>query len=301
MMRLALIEDVDRGATLRALLDGRRVTVIGGGRDAAIAEKTLEALGARVRVEPPTTDVDVTDSALVVVTAASARRAPAVQAATAAGVALLGGLDVAWLASGADAFAVSGGAHAARAVELVAMLLAAHDHAAIAVDGAARAAGDGDVLLVQPSLDQLSTMQVFRPRIAVVLRDATPHALRLFARQTARDCLVITNDPAVRAFARVSPAHVVWLSTEHALEHGVYVEGGRIAARLNGVVEEVCPATGIPATSLEATLAAVACGLWAGLDPLAMGTTLLRGDAFERDVTDPRAMISAAVRGARAT
>ena len=59
------------------------------------------------------------------------------------------------------------------------------------------------------------------------------------------------------------------------------------AARLNGRVEEICPVDGIPATELEATLAAVACALWAGLDPEAIGTALTRRFAAERDHVDP--------------
>src|SRR5207244_6907386 len=95
---------------------------------------------------------------------------------------------------------------------------------------------------------QLSAMQVFRPRVAVILRGAPPIAVRLVRHQTGRDCLVVTDDPALRALAGVSRARVVWLSPEHALDHGVYVAFSRIAARLNGRVEEICPVDGIPAT-----------------------------------------------------
>ena len=42
----------------------------------------------------------------------------------------------------------------------------------------------------------------------------------------------------------------------------------------------------MPAPELEATLAAVACGLWAGLDPAGIGDTLVRRFAVERQQPD---------------
>ena len=282
MTQLELVDGVVRGAAFLEQLAGRPVTVIGTPREAAAVAKTLQAAGAQVRVEPVATRADLTGNALVVVTAATALRARAIVAARQAGVTVLGDLDVAWLASGAEAFAITGGADAGAATELAAALLTAHDRSVVAFgDDATGVAHEGDVLLVEPSVDQLSAMQVFRPRVAVILRGAAPLAVRLIGHQTARDCLVVADDPALRAVARVSRARVVWLSPEHALDHGVYVARGRIAARLNGHVEEICAVAGIPAPELEATLAAVACALWAGLDPEAIGAALTRRFALE--------------------
>ena len=288
MTQLELVDGVVRGSAFLEQLAGHPVTVIGTAREAAAAVKTLQAAGALVRVEPVTTRADLTGETLIVVTVATALRASAVVAARDAGVSVLGDLDVAWLASGAEAFAVAGGADATRATELAATLLSVHDRSVVGFgDDVARGAREGDVLIVQPSIDQLSAMQVFRPRVVVLLRGAEPLAVRLFTHQTPGDCLVVPDDPGVSALTRVSRARVVWLSTERALDHGVYVARGRIAARLNGHVEEICPVTGVPASELEPTLAAVACALWAGLDPEVIAETLVKRFTAERSAVDP--------------
>jgi hypothetical protein len=289
MTQLELVDGVVRGSGFLTQLARRPVTVIGTARDAAAVVTTLKPAGAYLRVEPVATGADLTGDALVVVTAATALRARAVVAARRAGVPVLADLDVAWLASGAEAFAISG-VNAGAAAQLVATLLTAHAHSVVVFgDDAAGLGRESDVLLVEPSTEQLSAMQVFRPRVAVMLRGASPLAVRLTSHQTLRDCVVAVDDPAVRALARVSRARVVWLSPEHALDHGVYIEGNRIAARLNGRhVEEICPVDGVPMPELEASLAAVACALWAGLDPETIGAALVRRFATERGRADRR-------------
>src|SRR5256886_4944844 len=50
-----------------------------------------------------------------------------------------------------------------------------------------------------------------------------------------------SDDEATAALARRTRAHVVWFSRRRPLSHGVFVRDGRIAAQLNGDVEEICP------------------------------------------------------------
>jgi UDP-N-acetylmuramoylalanine-D-glutamate ligase len=296
MTQLELVDGMVRGSGFLTQLARRPVTVIGTARDAAAVVTTLKPADAYLRVEPVATGADLTGDALVVVTAATALRARAVVAARRAGVPVLADLDVAWLASGAEAFAICG-VNAQLAAQLVTTLLTAHAHSVVVFgDDAAGLGRESDVLLVEPSVDQLSAMQVFRPRVAVMLRGAAPLAVRLTSHQTPRDCVVAVDEPADRALANVSRARVVWLSPEHALDHGVYVARNRIAARLNGRLEEICPVDGIPAPELEATLAAVACALWAGLDPEAIGAALVCRFATERARTDRRLTPAAAGR-----
>jgi len=273
MTQLELVDGVVRGAPFLQSLTGRSTTVVGLAGETPAAERILHAAGARVRVEPVATRADLTGDALVVVTVATALRAPAVVVARDAGVPVLGDLDLAWLVTESDAFALTGGSSAGAASHLAAALAAA--------------LVDDRALLVEPTVDQLAAVQVFRPRVAVILPGAEPLAVRLIAHQTARDCLVLSDDdPGARAVARAARGHVVWLSAAHALDRGVYIARGRIAARLNGHVEEICPAAGIPAAQREATLAAVACALWTGLDPELIGQVLVRRFAIERTESD---------------
>jgi hypothetical protein len=127
---------------------------------------------------------------------------------------------------------------------------------------------------------------VFRPRVAVLLRGAPKLALRLFAHQTARDCLVLSDDPELRAQTRAARAHVVWLSVDRALDEGVYIARDRIVARLNGELEDICSVEHVGAGRFEPVLAAVACALWAGLAPRSIGAALLRHFAIGRPGAD---------------
>src|SRR2546430_4366892 len=82
-----------------------------------------------------------------------------------------------------------------------------------------------------------------------------------------------SDDEATAALARRTRAHVVWFSRRGPLSHGVFVRDGRIAAQLNGDVEEICPVAEIflrGAHNVENVLAATACVLWMGLAPEAM-------------------------------
>jgi UDP-N-acetylmuramoylalanine-D-glutamate ligase len=115
--------------------------------------------------------------------------------------------------------------------------------------------------------------------VAVIVagaRAAPIHAV--LARQTPRDCVVLdTDDADARALARQARARVLWCSAIGALDHGIYIARGRIAARLNGHVEEICPVSGLSRGVLPAVLAAVACALWAGMAPDAIGEALSPG------------------------
>jgi UDP-N-acetylmuramoylalanine-D-glutamate ligase len=287
MTPLDLVEGAVRGVAFLESLARRPVTVVGLKRDAAAAIRLLEARGADVRVEPVATTADLTREALLVVADARALAEPAVTAARDAGVLVLSDLDVVWLASGVEAFAITGGQDPGAATHLAGAVLATRARTVGVVDGIDCDVEDADVLLVEPSPNHLATMQVFRPRVAILLRGADGLAARLTTHQTMRDCLVVADDdPELRGVARATRAHVVWLSATRALEHGVYVARGQVTARLNGHVEEICQAPAVPVPQLEAALAAVACALWAGLDSDAIGAALGRRFAVQRAIGD---------------
>jgi UDP-N-acetylmuramoylalanine--D-glutamate ligase len=287
MTPLDLVDGAVRDVAFLESLARRPVTVVGVKRDAGSAIRLLEARNADVRVEPPATIADLTREALVVVTDGRALHEPAVARARDAGVIVLSDLDVVWLASGVEAFAITGGHDPGGATRLAGAVLAARARTVGVVDGVDCDVEDADVLLVKPTMEQLGAMQVFRPRVAILLRGADPLAARLTTHQTMRDCLVVADDdPDLRHLARETRAHVVWLSATHALEHGVYVARGQVTARLNGQVEEICRAPALPLAHLEAALAAVACALWAGLDPGAIGAALTRPFAVQRALGD---------------
>jgi len=284
MTQLELVDGVLRGEAFLASLKGARVVVLGLARQTGAAARLLHGAGARVRVEPVFSDADLTGEDLIVVTAAAALQTPAVIQARGRGVPILGELDLGWCATEAETLAIAGGAAAGPALRLAGAVLARQGRAILTAGGeepelAASAAGfssDG-LVLAAPSPAQLATIQVFRPRVAVVLA-ASADLAPLLVHQTPRDLVVLdADDGDARALARHARARVLWCSMAGALDHGVYIARGRIAARLNGHVEEICPVAGLSRTVLPAALAAVACALWAGMAPDAIGEALVPG------------------------
>src|SRR6266404_6942637 len=143
------------------------------------------------------------------------------------------------------------------------------------------------LVVCEVSSFQLETTELFQPRVAVVL-NLTPDHLdrhgtfeayvdakaRIFANQTPADCAVLNADDApTRALASRTTAPVGWFSRRRELSHGVFVRDGRIAAKLNGHVEEICPLSEIflrGQHNVENVLAATACALWTGVSPAAI-------------------------------
>jgi UDP-N-acetylmuramoylalanine--D-glutamate ligase len=131
---------------------------------------------------------------------------------------------------------------------------------------------------------QLETTAQFHPAIAVIL-NITPDHLdrhgsfenycaakeRIFAQQTAEDCLVLNadNTPSAKAAQR-SVARVYWFSIEHPVPQGAWLEQGAVVYRSaeDAAAENVMPLKGIPlkgAHNIENVLAAVVAARLAGV------------------------------------
>ncbi len=282
---LDAVHTVTRGRAYLDSLAGRRATVVGLARSGVAAARLLRAAGADVigadakplealgreaaelrgigvRLLTGGVPADACASAHVVVVSPGVPvDHPALAAARARGVPVIGELELGWRAMEAETFAITA--------------------LAFPADGLA---------VCEVSSFQLETTAAFHPRVAAVL-NVTPDHLdrhgtfaayadakaRIFANQTPADCAVLNaDDEPTRALAPRTRAHVVWFSRVRALEHGVFVRDGWIAARLNDHVEEICPVAEVVlrgAHNVENVLAATACALWAGIAP----GTLRRG------------------------
>ncbi len=151
------------------------------------------------------------------------------------------------------------------------------------------------VELIDPSTDaswsvlevssfQLETTVEFHPAIAVIL-NITPDHLdrhgsmenycaakeRIFARQTAADCLVMNADnaPCEKA-AQHTQASVYWFSVEHPVAQGAWLDSGAVVYRAsqNAETEQIMPLKGITlkgAHNIENVLAAVVAARLAGV------------------------------------
>jgi UDP-N-acetylmuramoylalanine--D-glutamate ligase len=154
--------------------------------------------------------------------------------------------------------------------------------------------------VLEVSSFQLETTEEFRPAIAVIL-NITPDHLdrhgsfenyvrakeRIFARQTAEDCLVLNadNEPAADAAARAK-SRVYWFSVEHPVEQGAWLERGEVVYRASkdAPIEQVMPLGGIPLKgthNVENVLAAVCAARQAGVPAGVIGKAVAEFHAVE--------------------
>jgi len=221
-------------------------------------------------------------------------------AARARGVPVIAELELGWRAMEAETIAITGTNGKTTTTALTGALLAEQPRPVLVAGNigtplAAHAltfAADG-LVVCEASSFQLEATDAFHPRVAAVLNLAPDHLdrhgtfaayvdakARIFANQTAADCAVLNaDDEAARALAPRTRARVVWFSRRRALDHGVFVRDGWIAAKLNAHVEEICPVAEVflrGAHNVENVLAATACALWTGLAPAAIRRAVAR-------------------------
>jgi|SRR5712691_8547581 len=287
----------------RSGLASARLLRAAGARVIASDQKTLAALGAETRALSALgvsllvggSHPEATQGAdLVVVSPGVPLDSPQVAPAVAEGIPIIGELELGWRVMEADTIAITGTNGKTTTTALTGALLAEQARAVL-VGGnigtplAAHAltfAADG-LVVCEASSFQLETTEAFHPRVAAVL-NVTPDHLdrhgsfeayvdakaRIFLNQTPADCAVLNaDDEGAAALAARTKARVVWFSRRRELEHGVFVQGDWVAAKLNGHVERICPLGEIflrGAHNVENVLAATACVLWAGLAPAAI-------------------------------
>ena len=315
------LEDDDvatRGRTWLDAFAGRRVTVVGlarsgiaaarllheaGAQVTGVDAKSLEALGrealalrdAGVRIVAGGLDTSAFAGAvLVVVSPGVPLESPQLTPARAAGLPIIGELELGWRAMEAETIAITGTNGKTTTTALTGALLAEQPRPVLVAGNigtplAAHAltfARDG-LIVAEVSSFQLETIDTFQPRVAAVL-NVTPDHLdrhgsfdayleakaRLFLNQTPTDCAVLNaDDPAAAALAPRTRARVLWFSRRRSLDHGVFVRDGWVAAKLNGHVEAICPLAEMQLRgqhNVENVLAATVCALWLGVPSAAI-------------------------------
>ncbi|MCF8010633.1 MAG: UDP-N-acetylmuramoyl-L-alanine--D-glutamate ligase [Clostridiales bacterium] len=148
------------------------------------------------------------------------------------------------------------------------------------------------VVVLEVSSFQLETTAFFRPRVGVVL-NLTPDHLdrhvsieeyarckaRIFDSQSKNDTAVLNyDDPLVYKMRQQAPGEVIFFSRKHILEKGVFVEDGKVFARLStgkSMFIMNASAVSIPGShNLENALAVIACGLAVGVRSEMLASTL---------------------------
>jgi UDP-N-acetylmuramoylalanine--D-glutamate ligase len=141
-------------------------------------------------------------------------------------------------------------------------------------------------VVLEISSFQLESIETFHPHISAIL-NVTPDHLdrhgsmenyiaaktRIFENQTAGDYAVLNADSEVlRKIAEGLNPQVLWFSRQHPVERGAFVQGGAIVYRDREEIE-IMPVSEIAlkgAHNVENVLAAVAIGMAAGVEPLAI-------------------------------
>ncbi|HEX9822078.1 MAG TPA: UDP-N-acetylmuramoyl-L-alanine--D-glutamate ligase [Methylomirabilota bacterium] len=330
---IALEDDVaTRGRAWLASLAGRRVTVVGLARSGIAAIRLLRETGAIVtgsdvkalaalgREVAALRDAGVRlvtngdahrafeGAALVVVSPGVPLDSPQLAPARAAGLPIIGELELGWRAMEAEAIAITGTNGTTTTTALTGALLAEQPRPVLVAGNigtplAAHALTfprDG-LVVAEVSSFQLESIDAFQPRVAVVL-NVTPDHLdrhgsfdayvdakaRIFRNQAPTDCAVLNaDDPAAAALAPRTRARVIWFSRRRPLDPGVFVHDGWVAARLNGHVEAICPLAEMQLRgqhNVENVLAATACALWRGLGAAAIRRAIGRFRAVEHRI-----------------
>ncbi len=252
-------------------LEGKNVLVVGLARSGLAALELLLAQGARVTAADaklldrmpearawlaahnvsfvPQAEASLPSHDLVVISPGVPADLAELNAARAAGVTVIGELELAsWFLQG-DTIGVTGANGKTTTTALVGHILA-HAGVGAQVGGnigvppsamiAASRAGQWNVL--ELSSFQLETISTFRARIGVAL-NVTPDHLdrhhtmeayvaakaRLFDTQRPGDYAVLNaDDPACVGYAARTAGRVVWFSLTRAVTPGLWIDGGRI-------------------------------------------------------------------------
>jgi UDP-N-acetylmuramoylalanine--D-glutamate ligase len=322
-----------RGRAWLASLAGVRVTVVGLAKSGIAAVRLLREAGAIVTgsdVKPlaalgrevmalceggvrMVTNGEAhrafEGAALVVVSPGVPLDSPQLAPARAAGLPIIGELELGWRATEAETIAITGTNGKTTTTALTGALLAEQPRPVLVAGNigtplashALTFPRDG-LVVAEVSSFQLESIDAFQPRVAAILNITPDHLdrhrsfeayveakARIFRNQAWTDCAVLNaDDPAVSALAARTRGRVVWFSRRRSLDHGVFVnEAGWVAAKLNGHVESICPLNEMQLRgqhNVENVLAATACALWLGLGADAIRRAIGRFRAVEHRI-----------------
>ncbi len=296
-------------------VDGLHVVVVGGARSGTAAAKLLAAKGAtvvisdvretleagrqstsdRIRLELGEHRVRTfTDADLVVLSPGVTPELEAVRAARAAGVPVIGELELASRWVRGRIVAVTGTKGKSTTSVLAGRLLDAAGFSTLvggnvgtALSAQVEQSTPDVIHVVEASSFQLELTERFHPWIAVVLNFSCDHLdrhgtveryaaakRRVVANQNARDWVVANaDDPQVLAMIRDSRAQRVLFGLEASLIDGVTVAADAIVRRRASVSTPIMPRSTVRLRGrhlLQDVLAAVAIGLIVGATPEAM-------------------------------
>src|SRR5688500_5907215 len=269
-------------------VDGARVAVMGGGRSGCAAAALLASRGARVTLtdqtqvlEPQRSDlerlgvkIDVGPHSalelaavdLIVLSPGVPPRQPALDAARAAGVVIIGEVELAsrWIAG--RIIAITGTKGKSTTTTLTALMLKAAGFTVTAggnlgtpLSAQVEATTRDALHVVEVSSFQLETIESFHPRIAVVVNLAPDHLdrhasfdeyagakARVFLNQEPGDWAVVNaDDPAAMGIAAGARSRRFDFALDQAVVEGVTVESDYVVARERGRSRPLFPVSAV--------------------------------------------------------
>ena len=296
-------------------LSERHVIVVGAGRSGRAAVDLLQGRGARVTLADSASRIDgsgeltargvavatgpdygrsFSSADLIVLSPGVPLHEPSVAAARAAGVPVIGEVELAYRLLQGTVIAVTGTKGKSTTTTVIAKMLAASGLEATAGGNLGTALSSlvdrstpSSVHVVEVSSFQLESIDTFHPWISVFLNLSPDHLDRhgsfeeyrdakagVFRNQTADDWAVVNaDDPSVLALARGGRARRFDFALDAPIEDGVTVEGASVVERRGGRSRTVMPVSAVrlPGRHLLAdVLAATAASLLAGATPEAI-------------------------------
>lgn len=150
---------------------------------------------------------------------------------------------------------------------------------------------ENNVIVAEVSSFQLETVQIFRPRVAVILNITPDHLDRhhsmenyinakakIFAKQSPFNHTVLNyDDPRTAVLARKTTGKVIFFSWRHILDTGVYIKNDQIVVTVDDITTTIMAVNelSLPGRhNLENALAAVACAFVLGIAAKQIARTL---------------------------
>lgn len=187
---------------------------------------------------------------------------PVVERIRAAGVPIIGEIELAYLCGAGRLAAITGTNGKTTTTALTGALLAAHfqdvrivGNIGIPYTEEALTMTDATVTVAEISSFQLETAETFHPEVSAILNITPDHLDRhhtmenyiaakesITKNQSAEDTVVLNyEDPELRSFGEKLDARVIWFSSERTLNDGFFYRDGVLYLAENGQETELLP------------------------------------------------------------
>ena len=226
---------------------------------------------------------------LFVVSPGISMRSTLVQEAIAAGIEVIGEVEVAARLYNGKLIAITGTNGKTTTTTLVGEMIktlpvktAVGGNIGQALSVEMQGLGKDDWLVAELSSFQLEAVTSLKPDIAAILNVTPDHLDRhgsmeeyakaktnIFARQTSEDYLILNiDDKIVADFAKTAKSTICYISRKKQLEQGVFLADGNFVLAWNGERKIICPIKEMKifgAHNEENALVAIACAFFAGV------------------------------------